>query len=710
MRTAAAAVLVALTAIECGTVPPTVVPAVVSWETKLSWILRLEDQRILRVPAPPPAPPPAVAPKSRPAPQAVLPPPPPDLIRLTSDADARVKRRAALAIGRVGLRDGVPALLGLLGDKEPEVRQMAAFSLGLIGSRDAVAALRAALKDPSALVQGRAAESLGLIGDAESSPAIAAMVSSQLRASNVATIDSDDETYPQSPEAEAFPLGVYALARLKAWPALSQSVLDPAGRPLVRWWPVAYAVQRIGNPAAVPALMSLLQGPGRITRAFAARGLGALKEASAVDLLVPLAAAWPTEPRIAVESIRALGQIGKASAAPALRSLLTSRDLSPNLRAEVVAALAGLKDPGAVDALMDLLMDPWPPLRAAAERALHDIDPNVFMMALSGLDPDPHWSVRAAMAPLIATLDPSISGPRLVGMLNDPDKRVRPAVLAALAAAKVKDYGAILLQALRDDDLIVRAAAAAAIGEAKVGGAEAALIDAYRAGQRDGSYQARAAALTALAAYGAPAAVSVLKEALGDKDWAVRVQAATLIGRLEPAFDPAPLMRPAPGRSAEAYGDSLLIEPTVSPHVFVDTDRGTIELEMAVVDAPLTSANFVNLARQGFFTGVAIHRVVPDFVVQDGDNRGDGEGGPDFTIRNEINELPFLRGTVGMALEWADTGGSQFFITISPQPHLDARYTVFGRVVAGMDVVDRLQQWDVIRQVRVWDGYELVVK
>ncbi len=112
----------------------------------------------------------------------------------------------------------------------------------------------------------------------------------------------------------------------------------------------------------------------------------------------------------------------------------------------------------------------------------------------------------------------------------------------------------------------------------------------------------------------------------------------------------------------------------------------------------------MTLARKGFFNGLQIHRVVPNFVVQDGDPRGDGEGGPGFTIRDELNERPFLRGTVGMALSWKDTGGSQFFITHSPQPHLDARYTAFGQVVNGMDVVDRIQQGDTIRSVRVWDG------
>ncbi len=118
----------------------------------------------------------------------------------------------------------------------------------------------------------------------------------------------------------------------------------------------------------------------------------------------------------------------------------------------------------------------------------------------------------------------------------------------------------------------------------------------------------------------------------------------------------------------------------------------------------MTSHNFLTLAERGFFNGVHIHRVVPDFVVQDGDPRGDGNGGPGYAIRDELNDLPYLRGTVGMALDGPDTGGSQWFITHSPQPHLDAKYTVFGQVVAGMDVVDKLQQDDTIIRIRIWDG------
>jgi len=167
-------------------------------------------------------------------------------------------------------------------------------------------------------------------------------------------------------------------------------------------------------------------------------------------------------------------------------------------------------------------------------------------------------------------------------------------------------------------------------------------------------------------------------------------------------------IRPAPTTViAAVYSNPGVTNPNVSLQVYIETDRGTIQVELAMLDAPLTVDSFITLARKGYFNGLSIHRVVPNFVVQDGDPRGDGEGGPGYTIRDELNQRSYLRGTMGMALDWRDTGGSQFFITHSPQPHLDAKYTVFGRVVAGMDVVDKIQQWDVIRRIRVWDGQNM---
>ena len=109
----------------------------------------------------------------------------------------------------------------------------------------------------------------------------------------------------------------------------------------------------------------------------------------------------------------------------------------------------------------------------------------------------------------------------------------------------------------------------------------------------------------------------------------------------------------------------------------------------------------MSLAKRRFFDGTTIHRVVPDFVVQAGDPRGDGTGGPGYALRDELNALPYVRGRIGMALSGPDTGGSQWFVTLSRQPHLDGAYTVFGEVTAGMDVVERIEQNDRLLSVRV---------
>jgi len=133
----------------------------------------------------------------------------------------------------------------------------------------------------------------------------------------------------------------------------------------------------------------------------------------------------------------------------------------------------------------------------------------------------------------------------------------------------------------------------------------------------------------------------------------------------------------------------------------IRTSHGDIVIELFGADAPITVWNFMNLARTGYYRGTGFHRVVPNFVVQDGDPRDDGNGGPGYAIRDEMNRRRYIRGAVGMALSGPDTGGSQYFITHSPQPHLDGHYTVFGRVLRGYDALDPIVQGDRILSIVV---------
>jgi cyclophilin family peptidyl-prolyl cis-trans isomerase/HEAT repeat protein len=670
-------------------------------------MVRLEDQRILRDPNPPP--PALLQPATATTTALYALPAPSDLIRLLGDPEARVRRRAALAVGRVGLVEGVEPLLPLLADADVEIRQMTAFSLGLIGHASARDALIKALDDPEPIVEGRAAEALGLIGNRADADVVSGIVRRHAAAGALKDIDPDELNYPLSGPAEAARLAIYALVRLGSYDALAAAVLDGSGQPVSRWWPVAYALGRINDPRATTALLTLLSTPGRYTAAFAARGLTALKAPQAVGALRQVVEdRGRAQPAVVVQAVRGLGAVGGAAAIPLLIKVVADRAADPNLRLEAAASIDTLAGADAAELLIELLADPMPGIRATALRALARVDPDVFIATLAGLEPDREWTVRVAEAAALGTLPPERSLPRLTLLLEDQDQRVVPAAIEALAASKPAGLEKLLLEKLRADDFAVRAAAAAGLGGLKSPTAVPALIDAYKIAAGDLVYDARDAILTAITAIEPVTGRQLLQQAITDKDWALRLRAASLLRQqgvetVEAAIRPAPSDLPADDQRLLS-----LVSPQYSPHAFIETDKGTIEVELAVLDAPLTVENFVTLARRGYFNGLTIHRVVPDFVVQDGDPRGDGEGGPGYTIRDEINERPYLRGTLGMALAGKDTGGSQFFITHSPQPHLDVRYTVFGHVVNGMEVVDRITAGDVVRNVRIWDGVTAV--
>jgi len=133
----------------------------------------------------------------------------------------------------------------------------------------------------------------------------------------------------------------------------------------------------------------------------------------------------------------------------------------------------------------------------------------------------------------------------------------------------------------------------------------------------------------------------------------------------------------------------------------METGKGTIKLELYPQHAPQTVNNFVFLAREGYYDGVAFHRVIPNFVIQGGDPTGSGCGGPGYKFADETkgNPLKHETGSLSMANAGPNTNGSQFFITHSPQPHLDGKHTVFGKVVAGQEVVDAIRPGD--KMVRV---------
>ncbi|HEY3025131.1 MAG TPA: peptidylprolyl isomerase, partial [Pyrinomonadaceae bacterium] len=263
----------------------------------------------------------------------------------------------------------------------------------------------------------------------------------------------------------------------------------------------------------------------------------------------------------------------------------------------------------------------------------------------------------------------------------------------------------VLLNHLKESDVITRATAAELLGELPPDETNVrALTAALPAAMADKDLNdAGLAILDALGKQKSAAANEAIKTSLNSSDHLLRRKAVALL-KANGAGDFSSRIGTVKTRNTKADYHRAIARIGKQVRATVVTSKGSFVIEFLPEDAPLTVDNFVQLARKGFFNGQTIPRVVPNFVVQAGDPRGDQNGGPGYQIRCEINEVPYERGAVGMALSGKDTGGSQWFVTHSPQPHLDGGYTVFARVISGMEVVDKIARGDIIRRVTVNEG------
>lgn len=151
---------------------------------------------------------------------------------------------------------------------------------------------------------------------------------------------------------------------------------------------------------------------------------------------------------------------------------------------------------------------------------------------------------------------------------------------------------------------------------------------------------------------------------------------------------------------------AMQIDPKKSYTATIETARGNIVVELYAQHAPKTVNNFVFLAKEGYYDGVLFHRVINDFMIQGGDPTGTGRGGPGYKFEDETKGNPLKHGTgfLSMANAGPNTNGSQFFITHSPQPHLDGKHTVFGKVVEGQNVVNAIKQGDSMTKVTITEA------
>jgi cyclophilin family peptidyl-prolyl cis-trans isomerase len=315
--------------------------------------------------------------------------------------------------------------------------------------------------------------------------------------------------------------------------------------------------------------------------------------------------------------------------------------------------------------------------------------------------PDP--GLRAAAAEALVYLTPEDAKPWRDRLATDKDVRVRFALINSLTTAEAaRANRALVNSALADPDAGVRAAAVEALGNLGDPSVLPLLSDAVSRARSEAAVDVEIAAVAACEKLiGDPGARPIVESIYrGGKTLAARLARRSLVQTFRAdraAFADPEYKTP---RSRADYA-ALAAEARKKWQAQVETPHGSFAIRLAGEAAPETVVNFVSLARRRFFDGVPIHRVVPNFVLQDGDPTGTGNGGPGYEIRDELNPIPYGRGTVGMALSGPDTGGSQWFVTHSPQPHLNGLYTVFGQIVSGQDVVERTEQGEKIVRITV---------
>ena len=687
------------------------------------------------------------------------------LLGLLANENARVRQRAALAAGRIGDERAVPALSEmLLTDREPEVRQTAAFALGEIESPGGAYALTSVLKDEGAAARARAVEALGKIAAAFASSAppqpaqpgapktederldiIRAAILAALRFEAGRRSATDRLTILlgltavlrarpegagsliaqfldyEDPRIVADALNTMARLRFKDNNEEVRKLLLNHADPIVR----ANAARLAGaaeDKGAFDALLDrALHDDDLRVRVSAIRALGSLKDVRATESLLKRGGAFLTEyratkasggvvrPSVLTELLEVVSALGRMHANagdhPAIAFLRAIREDTGGLDSEVEIAFARIS-PGAY--LSGLGNEPLARKAAQRELLLNWKKGSTLaqglgeIAALPDSTKDKNLFAQPAQQILRAMLDYRNSGITIQTLVPARSGYAIPEVLRAFASFKPADLSDVLRNHLKEPDAVIRATAAELLGEIPPQEANTqALIAALPSGLADKELNdAALAILDALGKQKTPAANDAIKTALDSSDHLLRRKAVTLL-KANGVGDFSSRIGTVKSRNTESDYRRTIARIGKQVRATVETSKGAFTIEFLPEAAPLTVDNFVQLARKGYFNGQTIPRVVPNFVVQAGDPRGDQNGGPGYQIRCELNQVPFERGTVGMALSGKDTGGSQWFVTHSPQPHLDGGYTVFGRVVSGMEVVDRIARGDIIRRVTV---------
>jgi peptidylprolyl isomerase len=491
-------------------------------------------------------------------------------------------------------------------------------------------------------------------------------------------------------------------------------------------WQVLYALQRIGNHPAIVSNLTLLrplfQHPDPLVRMNFAALLGKSKDpVVAFDPLSKMAE-FDSDWRVRINALKALGNFdlrGQDQIIAMFNRLLFNEN--PHIPITLISTIGNLSVQEGDSQEIKKLFDNLKRISFNKDQDYIwqvQVEASLTLAKLIGADAVQYINLKSASnkqaeAKLLIALgttsskdvlntlvayvdrnDPLLSRSALDGILELGRSNPKNATIAnkAIEAAYV---------GLKSGDVAVVAASASVLGDSLFLRSRSVekMIDALDNLSVPRDIEAIQEICSSLAKLKATSAVRSLEGILNQPDRSVKMAALDAL-KLITGRDYTTNMRVEPLYTD--YDFQYLASLTNPIRVKMETAKGDVVMELNKDVAPFSVMSFLKLAeRRGFFRGGTFHRIVPNFVVQGGDPRGDGWGGPEYTLRSECSPLSYEEGTIGMANSGKDTEGSQFFITQSPQPHLDGRYTIIGKVVSGLDAVNKLQVDDRIYDIKI---------
>jgi cyclophilin family peptidyl-prolyl cis-trans isomerase/HEAT repeat protein len=621
----------------------------------------------------------------------------PYLLQAVFHSSPQVSRAAILALGRLGDPYSIETLSRILNGKNLSQKPLAAFSMGLIGDEIAVRILSQHLTmERNPLVRASIYRSLGY--------------TRQLSALPILTKALEEESNRVIIQNIVEGLGILLSGESSSWnlfdETLKKLALFSQGSDDLSLF-AAFALSQYKGPSEkIPDLLvlnALSKTSNPSTKTLLIRTLSKLPQPQVTTTLVSILSA-NNSTLLQIEAAKSL----RGKNLSELQLTTFQKALSSDSSSLVISSLETLGDSSLfvksniekIESLATHSNSSW--VKSTALKTLCKLNSEAGKkQALEILKNSSSPLTPAALACLVILGTPEDLN-RLEPFLKDGSPKNLSDAIETLATLKTDSFSDELKSSLknlipqRDPGLIALISELARQKNWKDFAKP--LAEAYNFFKADDKTETKATIISTLALIGSDPELPVINLALKDNSKQVVLAALEANRAITGKEVSAPI--PTNNKIADLVPQINLWKPNLNRRAVLRTNRGEIEIRF-FEDAPITAFRFIELVQSKFYDGLIFHRVIPGFVAQGGDPRGDGFGGPGYLIRDEVSPKNHGRGTLGIATSGKDTGGSQFFFNLGPNLHLDGRYTVFGEVVSGLNVMDKLEIGDRIISARI---------